>query len=522
MIIKQADALVIGTGIAGSVCALELARQGQDVILLSKAADPRECNTRYAQGGIVGVGIDDSAAFLAEDILEASAMSSFPPAARVVAEEGPGMVDRILVERLGINFDRDASGDLSRTREAAHSRRRIYHVRDATGLSIQDRLIEAVRNEPRIELLSRHTAVDLITRSHHSKNPDALYGENHCLGAYVFSEEQGQVRTMLARSTVLATGGVGQIYLHTTNPSVATGDGVAMAARAGCPIINAEYVQFHPTALYHRDADRFLITEAARGEGGRLVREDGTPFMIDYDPAGDLAPRDVVARAIHEELSRSGKSCVFLDLARFVPPDLDIAERFPNIYSACKRFGIDITSEPIPVVPAAHYFCGGVKSDLSGRTSVPGLYAVGEVACTGLHGANRLASTSLLEGLVFGVRAAKVIASEPSDADQYFEEIPLWNDGGLVEEQDPVLLNQDWVTVKYTAWNYAGIVRSTKRLTRARSDLNYLASRVEKFYRETRLSRRLIELRNGILTARIITQSAHRNAVSRGCHYRKD
>lgn len=519
----ESDVVILGMGIAGSVAALRLADAGLAVSVVTKAADPLESNTRYAQGGIVGDGIDDSAVFLGEDIQSASGQTSFAPAVEAVATEGPRLVREVLVDRLSIDFDREESGELHRTREAAHSRRRIFHARDATGYQIQRKLVEALRAHPKVTLFSDHMGVDLLTRSHHSVRPEAKYYENVCLGAYVLENSTGRVKNFFAPTVILATGGIGQVYLHTTNPKIATGDGLAMAARAGCRIINAEYVQFHPTALYHRDAERFLITEALRGEGARLVRGDGSPFMQDYDPQADLAPRDVVARAIHEELSKTGASCVFLDIARFAPDGLDIRERFPTIYEQCQKHGIDITREAIPVVPAAHYFCGGIQTDLQGRTSLPGLFAVGEVACTGLHGANRLASTSLLEGLVFGNRAAEVITGDRGRGRaELFAEIPAWDDRGLVEEEDLVLVNQDWIGIKYTMWNYAGLVRSAKRLTRARSDLEYLLHRVEKFYRETRLSRQLVELRNGLLTARLITYAALRNPVSSGCHYRKD
>jgi L-aspartate oxidase len=328
---------------------------------------------------------------------------------------------------------------------------------------------------------------------------------------------------MLARRTVLATGGIGRIYLHTTNPPTATGDGIAMARRAGARVINAEYVQFHPTALFHRDVDRFLISEAVRGEGGRLVDRKGRTFMERYAPEErDLAPRDVVARAIHEEMARTGEPCVFLDIANHAPAGLDVAERFPTIYQTCLRFGIDLTREPIPVVPAAHYFCGGVKVDSWGQTELPGLYAVGEVACTGLHGGNRLASTSLLEGVVFGSRAVREVLREgPGEVPAVARTIPPWHDEGLLEEEDPVLVSQDLLTVRTTMWNYAGLVRTEKRLERAHNDLGYLRRRVMDFYRATKLTRQLIELRNAVLTAQIVVQAALSNPTSRGSHFRK-
>jgi L-aspartate oxidase len=518
------DVLVIGSGIAGCSAAVKCADKGLSVCVVTKASDPRESATRYAQGGIVAEGVDDTPELLEQDILRASANTGNPAAARIVATEGPRLVREVLLEEMGIRFDMNAEGEIDRTQEAAHSRRRIFHSKDATGREIEFKFIDALQRRSSIRLFTNQTSIDLITWNHHSTSSKAMYDEDRCMGAYVFDEKSHQVRTFLAPSVVLACGGLGQVYLHTTNPRVATGDGIAMAARARCPVINTEFVQFHPTALFHRDSERFLITEAVRGEGGKLLNSSGEPFMTRYDPAADLAPRDVVSRAIHEEMTRTGESCVFLDIAHFAPKGMDIADRFPNIYARCLQLGLDITKEPIPVVPAAHYSCGGVKTDLMGRTPLKGLYAVGEVACTGLHGANRLASTSLLEGLVFGVRAAQDIASNPTPGNfaQDASTIPPWDDAGLSEESDPILIIGDWLTIKTTMWNYAGIVRTRKRLMRAKSDLEYLSHRIEKFYRETKLSRPMIELRAGILTALLITHAALRNPHSAGCHYRKD
>jgi len=518
------DVLVIGSGIAGCATALRCAELGLSVTLLSKASDPRESNTRYAQGGIVADGLDDSPEILKQDIQRASANSSYPEAAHIVANEGPPLVRRVLLDQVGCNFDRDAAGEIDVTQEAAHSRRRIFHAKDATGREIEHKMMDAVLKHERIRVLTGHTAIDIITRSHHSTSAMARYERDMALGAYAFDEATSRVRTFLAPAVVLATGGLGQLFLHTTNPRIATGDGLAMAARAGVPIVNAEFVQFHPTALFHRDAERFLISEAVRGEGGRLVNAAGEAFMARYDPAGDLAPRDIVSRAIHEELTRTGASCVFLDIAHFAPRGLDIAERFPTIFERCRELGLDIAREPIPVVPAAHYFCGGVKVDLHARTPIPNLFAVGEVSCTGLHGANRLASTSLLEGLVFGWRAAAEIAKTRPDGEfrAVCGEVRPWDDTGLSEEGDPLLIIGDWMTLKTTMWNYAGIVRSRKRLERAAADLDYLGRRIEQFYRQTKLSQRLIELRHGIEAAQLVTRAALRNPESIGCHYRKD
>lgn len=515
-----ADMLVIGCGAAGAACALEAARAGMSVILITAAADPAESNSNHAQGGVVARPPGDSAEALAADIMAAGDGLCHPEAVRLLAEEVPDVVERFLIGELGVEFTREQSGELDFTQEAAHGRRRIVHADDATGRAILEKLLAAVGAQPNIRLLSRATAVDLITVPHHSRDPRAIYQEVACLGAYVLDQAAGRVRRVFASSTVLATGGLGQIYLHTTNPRVARGDGLAMAHRAGAEIINAEYVQFHPTAFYHRDADRFLISESVRGEGAVLRTKDGRRFMPDYHPNGSLAPRDVVARAIHEELLKRGDEYVLLDLSEL---PLDPRVRFPTIYETCLRYGVDITRQPIPVVPAAHYFCGGVKVDLWGRTSIRRLYAAGEVSCTGVHGANRLASTSLPEAILWGQRAARDAHArgEPLQA-RVTAEIAEWHDEGLTEDIDPLLVIQDWMLIKSTMWNYAGIVRSARRLSRATADLSYLAHRIEQFYRETKLADSLVGLRNGLEAARVVADAAERNRHSRGCHYRSD
>ena len=513
------DVLVIGSGAAGCACALAAAEAGRQVGLITKAAELRESNTFHAQGGVVGRPPDDRAEDLAADILEAGDGLCHPPAVRLLAESVPA-VTSYLIDRLGVEFSREPGGQLDFTQEAAHLRRRIMHADDATGAAIEEKLVAAVRAEPRIHVLTGRTAVDLITVPHHSVDPLAVYENLECLGAYVLDIASGGVQRLFAAATVSATGGLGQIFLHTTNPRVARGDGLAMAARAGATIINAEYIQFHPTAFYHRDADRFLISESLRGEGARLRTKAGKLFMEDYHPLGDLAPRDVVARAIHEEMLASGDEYVLLDLS-FLRVDPKV--RFPTIYETCRRFGVDITREPIPVVPAAHYFCGGIRVDLWGRTDIKNLYAVGEVACTGVHGANRLASTSLLEGLLWGQRAGEDAARAEAGVDRHrLSHIAPWHDAGLTEEIDPLLIVQDWMNIKTTMWNYAGIVRTSKRLDRAVADLTYLEHRIDQFYRETRLADELVGLRNAMETALIVARSARRNRRSRGCHFRRD
>jgi L-aspartate oxidase len=513
------DLLVIGCGAAGASAALRSAKLGMNVVVLTGALDPLESNSDYAQGGVVARPPGDTARDLAADIMAAGDGICNPDAVRLVAEGVPELM-RYLIEELKVEFSRGPDGQLDYTQEAAHSRRRIAHADDATGHAITSRMLEAARAEPRITLVPRQTAVDLITTPHHALDPVAVYGEVECLGAYALDQPSGQVRRYFAPHTVLATGGLGQLYLHTTNPRVARGDGLAMAHRAGAQIINTEYIQFHPTAFYHRDAERFLISESVRGEGAVLRRRDGAAFMSDYHPDGDLASRDVVARAIHEEMLRSGAEYVLLDLA---PLSVDPKARFPTIYEKLMQFGVDITRQPIPVVPAAHYSGGGVKVDTRARTSIRRLYAVGEVSCTGLHGANRLASTSLAEALLWGQRAAHDAAdrAEPLPPD-IADKIAVWHDEGLTEDTDPLLIIQDWMMIKSTMWNYAGIVRTAKRLQRAVADLSYLAHRVEQFYRETKLTDSMIGLRNGIAAAQIIAGAALRNPVSRGCHFRKD
>lgn len=515
-----ADLLVIGCGAAGATCALEAAKRGLDVVVITLAADVLESNSNHAQGGIVARPPGDTPEALAADILAAGDGLCNEEAVRLLVESVPETVEGFLIGEIGVNFSRGPDGELDYTQEAAHSRRRIAHADDATGHAITQKLLEAVRARPNILLLPRHTAVDLITVPHHATDPTTVYRGVECLGAYVLDQETGRVRRFFAAHTVLATGGLGQLYLHTTNPRTARGDGLAMAHRAGADIINAEYVQFHPTAFYHRDADRFLISESVRGEGAVLRTRDGRDFMKDYHPDGSLAPRDVVARAIHEELVKTGDEYVVLDLE---PLAVDPKVRFPTIYETCLRYGVDITKQPIPVVPAAHYFCGGVKVDSWGRTNIRRLHAVGEVSCTGVHGANRLASTSLLEAIVWGRRAGQHAASHHARFERsWLHKIAPWHDEGLTEAIDPLLIIQDWMMIKSTMWNYAGIVRTAKRLDRAVADLSYLAHRIEQFYRETKLADSLIGLRNGIAAARVVAEAARRNRQSRGCHYRVD
>ena len=514
------DVLIIGSGIAGLSCAITAADLGLDVIILNKEASIEESNTNYAQGGIVARGLEDSPELLAEDIMQAGDGISNPDAVKIIAYEGPGIVEDFLIKKIGVPFSRSGDDEFEFAREGSHSRRRILHSKDSTGRAIETSLVGKLHEYKNIRAFADHTAIDLLTIPHNSTSPIALYKEPQCIGAYVLDNKTGHVERFFSSYTVLATGGLGRIYLHTTNPPIATGDGYAMADRAGARLINMEYIQFHPTTLFHKDADGFLISEALRGEGARLKTKDGVPFMAKYSELGDLAPRDEVCRAMYEEMIKRGDSYVYLDIASYT--EINVKKRFPMIYEKCLALDIDIQKVPIPVVPSAHYSCGGVQVDTWGKTSLKCLYAAGEVAATGLHGANRLASTSLLEGLVWGIRSAKDIAGSFNGNKTYKEsDIPPWQFPERSEDTDPALIQQDWVSIKSTMWNYVGIIRTTRRLQRARADIGYLKNRVDDFYRRAQLVPMVIDLRNGVRTARIVAEAALKNNVSRGAHFIK-
>ena len=516
----KTDVLVIGSGLGGLAAAWDAAKRGCAVTLLTRASNPQDSNTYRAQGGIIYRAKGESPEQLVADILSAGAGLSSPAAASLLSREGPRLVKEILIDAIHVPFDPSPAhpGELDLTSEAGHSLQRIIHYKDQTGFAIERAFFERVRSHPNVKVISNATAVDLLTASHHSVEPTDVYRPLTCVGAYVLDQTTGKIFSILAKETILASGGLGSVFLHTTNPPGARGDGIAMAYRAGARCINLQYIQFHPTALLAPDGC-FLISETVRGEGGRLVDRHGKEFMQRFHPAGSLAPRDVAARAIYQTMLESGEPCVYLDITH-KPADL-LRERFPSIYAVCLERGIDLTREPIPVVPAAHYSCGGISTDDFGGTTVDRLSAVGEVACTGLHGANRLASTSLLECLVWGTRAGARSAERIArGGDFYFPEIAGWRYEH--EPADPALISQDWLTIQHTMWNYVGLIRSEKRLNRAMRVLRELDLEIARFYEKCEISDSIIGLRNGILTALLILDAADQAHESRGSHYRID
>ena len=512
------DVLVLGTGVAGCAAALAAAREGAAVTLVTRASEAAESNTFYAQGGIVARPDGDTPESLAADIERAGDGLCWPEAVMLLAREGPDLVRSLLIEELAVPFDREGSGFHS-TLEGAHSAARVLHVKDETGAPIEMALLEACRRERNIAWRLATSAVDLLTLSHDSTDPTDRYRPPAVIGAYLLARGDRPVVTpQLARETILATGGFGQVYLHTTNPPGARGDGIAMARRAGARLLNLEYVQFHPTALVHAKG-RLLLTEALRGEGAHITDAQGHSFLRDVHPDGELAPRDVVARAIHQRMLARDEPHALLDISH--KPASWIRERFPGLVRRCLELGFDLTAGPVPVVPAAHYACGGVAVDVNGRSGLGHLRAVGEVSCTGIHGANRLASTSLLEGLLWGWRAGKAAAREARrTGDRPLPEVRPWQPEH--EAVDPALIAQDWMVIRHTMWNYVGLLRSENRLDRAGRILTELQAEIEDFYRRGEMSDDLVGLRNGVQTAQAIRRAASDNRVSRGCHYRED
>ncbi len=480
----QTDVLVIGSGLGGLAAAWEAAKRGCEVTLLTRAHEPEDSNTNLAQGGIIYRGHGELPEQLVADILTVGAGLSSPEAASLLSHEGPRLVKEILIDELHVPFDHSPEhpAELDLTSEAGHSIPRIIHFKDRTGFSIERAFFERVQAHPKVKVLANATAVDLLTASHHSVEPTDVYRPLTCVGAYVLDQTTGKIFSILAKETILATGGLGSVFLHTTNPPGARGDGIAMAYRAGARCINLQYVQFHPTALLVPDGC-FLISET------------------------------------YQTMLESGEPCVYLDITH--KPADQLRERFPGIYAVCMERGIDLTREPIPVVPAAHYSCGGIATDAWGRTTVDRLRAVGEVACTGLHGANRLASTSLLECLVWGTRAGEQTAQRIHHGNEfYFPQVADWRYEN--EPADPALISQDWLTIQHTMWNYVGLIRSEKRLNRAMRVLRELDLEIARFYEKCEISDSIIGLRNGTLTALLILDAADQARESRGCHYRID
>jgi L-aspartate oxidase len=505
------DFLVVGGGVAGLSFALEASQEGSVCVLTKRSRS--ESNTVYAQGGIASVlSPRDSFAQHEEDTFAAGSGLNHRDAVEVTVHEGPDRVRELAA--LGAVFNRRPDGEWDLTREGGHSRRRIVHSGDITGREVERVLLAACDDRPNIHFVSDSAAIDLVLQRRSGHGAPA-----RALGVYVLLPT-GEIETFLGRAVVLATGGAGKVYLYTTNPDVATGDGVAMAYRAGAHIANMEFYQFHPTCLFSPEAKNFLISEALRGEGGKLRLRSGAPFMDRYSPLKELAPRDVVAKAIDSELKRTGDDFVLLDMTHLGRAFL--IERFPNIYAVCKQFGVDMAVQPIPVVPAAHYQCGGAVTDLFGRTTVPGLYAVGEVAHTGLHGANRLASNSLLEGLVFGHRAARAAAQDIRGKGLAEGDVPAWDPGAAVDPNESVIVTHNWEEVRRLMWNYVGIVRSDKRLMRARRRLDLLREEIRDYYWRFKMTRDIIELRNIADVAHLIVECATRRKESRGLHYNLD
>ncbi|MCW8919327.1 MAG: L-aspartate oxidase [Gammaproteobacteria bacterium] len=514
----SSDILVIGSGAAGLTLALQLAAHAK-VTLLAKGELVEGC-TLHAQGGVaVVMEPEDSVESHLQDTLTAGAGLCDPAVVRHVAENAAEAIRTLIAH--GVKFSRerreDGLGGYHLTREGGHSHRRVIHAADATGKAIETTLLGAAQAHPNITLHEHRLAIDLITGAKLGAKQGTI--EDRVLGAYVLNRDSGHVEVFRARFVVLASGGASKVYLYTSNPDLSTGDGIAMAWRAGCRVANMEFNQFHPTCLYHPKAKSFLITEAIRGEGGILKLPDGSRFMHRFDKRAELAPRDIVARAIDHEMKRLGAQCLYLDISH--KPAEFITEHFPNIYLRCMELGIDITREPIPVVPAAHYTCGGVMTDVHGRTDLPGLYAIGEVTFTGMHGANRLASNSLLECLVFGHAAARDIIAR-LDTVSLPRTLPAWDESRVTDSDEEVVVSHNWEELRHFMWDYVGIVRTDKRLQRAKRRVDLLSGEIAEYYGNFRVSNDLLELRNLVVVADLIIRSAMARKESRGLHYTLD
>ena len=509
---NKTDILIIGLGLAGMTAAITAAKSGKKVTIITKTKELISGNTPWAQGGIVYKGLNDSPGKLKEDIMQAGAGHCWEEAVNQLCQQGPRLVKEILIDSLKTNFDKEEN-QYKRVSEGAHSDPRVIYKADQTGKSIHSAALSYLQSLDNVKILTNYIAIDLLTFSHHSIDSTDIYKKPACFGAMVLNNNSNSVVSILASKTILATGGMGQLFLHTTNPKEATGDGIAMAWRAGARCFNLHYIQFHPTALYH-PSGRFLISEALRGEGAKLVNAAGNEFMEDYHKQGALAPRDVVSRSIHMQMLKEESDCMFLDITHKQKEWL--TKRFPTINKYCLSKGIDFSQEPIPVVPAAHYSCGGVGVNLVGKTSLKRLYAVGEVACSGVHGANRLASTSLLECLVWGHYAGKD-AIEDKDNDNYFPPMNKWKQG--TGNVDKAQIAQEWLTIKNTMWNLAGLIRSQEKLHTAMNILRNLQSEVEHTYQKSNLDNNIISLRNGAQTALAIISSSVEARESKGTHY---
>lgn len=509
------DVLIIGSGAAGLSLALHLDTKLRVAIISKRNLE--ESSTYYAQGGISAVlDEEDTVSAHVADTLDAGVGLCDESTVQFVVEHGPDSIAWLLNE--GVDFTRDdqavSSGGYHLTREGGHSHRRVIHAADATGREVETTLESKVLARSNLDTFENHIAIDLIT-----SKPSQRGQQKRCLGAYILNQQTGKTETFRARFVVIATGGTSKVYLYTSNPDVSTGDGIAMAWRAGCRVANMEFIQFHPTCLYHPHAKTFLITEAVRGEGGHLLLPDGSRFMHQFDERGELAPRDIVARAIDHEMKRIGADCLFLDISH-KPADF-VKEHFPNIYQRCLEFGIDITQQPIPVVPAAHYTCGGVMTDHRAQTDLSGLYAIGEVAYTGLHGANRMASNSLLECLVFAILAANDI-HKSMDQTPVPPELTPWDESRVTDSDEEVVVSHNWDELRRFMWDYVGIVRSNKRLQRAKRRIDLLRLEIGEYYSNFRVSNDLLELRNLVEVADLIIRSAQSRRESRGLHFTID
>lgn len=519
----KTDFLIIGSGVAGLMFALKVADHGSVAIVTKRGVT--DSNTMHAQGGIASVfGSLDSFDLHIRDTLDSGDGLCNKEVVEMVVKNGPERICELI--DLGVQFNLsnkeksvNMPPELDLGREGGHSQKRIVHAQDMTGQELERVLVGHAKNHHNITLFENHIAIDLITCSTRMKRGFVTTThEDYCCGAYVLDRTTNRVKTFSSKITLLATGGTGKVYLYTSNPDIATGDGIAMAYRAGATLANLEFVQFHPTCLYHPDAKNFLISEAVRGEGGILVDSSGNSFMERYSPLKDLACRDIVARAIDTELKRTGQDSVFLDVSHKSPEF--IKERFPNLYEQCLLFGIDMTADPIPVVPAAHYMCGGVVTDMMGRTDIRNLYATGETACTGLHGANRLASNSLLEAIVYAHAAAEQAVKDTHSTDfKAFPETPVWDEVGTTDSDELIMVSQNWDEIRRFMWNYVGIVRSDKRLARAKRRIEIIQNEIREYYWNFKVAADLVELRNIATVAELIVKCAMHRKESRGLHY---